>query len=143
MEEVFKHIEKDVMDRRKYRKSIRKQFDRFEMLLRFRKDVENLKLYKKSTTDIKDVLFRTLDNDKTYETRNLYFLFAIMETHFTYYGDMLIRMKDRNDESSLKLSHEAIFQKNAELLNVLIDNKKNPVTVEQLEQAMENKKNDR
>lgn len=142
MEEALKYIEKNAMDRRKYRKSIRKQFARYQSLLRFHKNVEYRNTYKQGSKDIMEVLFRTLEHDKTYETRNLYFLLSIMETHFTYYSDMVKRLSGVNDNTSLQLAHDSIFQKNSELLELLINNEKEPVTAEQIEQAMENCKDD-
>jgi hypothetical protein len=142
MEEALKHIEKNVVDRRKYRKSIRKQFARYEKLLRFHKNAEYRTIYKQGSKDIMDVLFRTLDSDKTYETRNLYFLFSIMEVHFTFYSDMVKRLITISDNDTLQLAHDAVFQKNTELLELLINNEKDPVTAEQLEKAMENRQDD-
>jgi hypothetical protein len=141
MDDPLKYIEKNVVDRKKVRKSIRKKFEFYETLLRLNKFKDKKKQYKSEADEIMKILFRTLDNDLTYETRNLYFLFAVMEMHFTFYKDMVERIKNVNDYS-MNMAYDAIFQKNSELIKLLKDNEKEPITAEQIEQLMENQKDD-
>lgn len=139
MIDALTKIEKHLFNAKQYRSSIRKKFSNYETILRIRVNKDYLKQYLKEVKDITDVLFRTLDKTSTYETRNLYFLFAIMETHFNYYSGMVKRVRDITDKQILSLAHDSISQKNNELLQVLINNEKEPVTTEQLEKLLERK----
>ena len=143
---MSKEIELKVLDPRefnfkRYRKTIRKRFLNYQRVLRFHLDKDHLNLYQESVDKILNVLFETLSDSETFRNRNCYFLFSIMEEHFSVLENMRSRISTLHKDL-LDAAYKSVIQVNEELCNKLIKNKKEPVTGDQIELALKEKQNE-
>jgi len=138
MIENIEKIPMNLLNIKKYRKNIRKRFDKYKDFCRFFLFKEYNDKYIKTTKDICDILFRTLDNPNTFVVGNQHFLFSLLESHM----DFLDKVKEKCsklDKDSLNLIFDVIIQKNNDLKNILLSNVNSPVTKEQFIQFMKQK----
>lgn len=135
MEKELPIINYDTFDRKSYRKRIRKLFEQYKMKLRFLKIDKHLKDYNENVFDITSILFDTLNKPITYELGNIYFLIGLMDTHFDFYSIVskrVLTFNSKTDKYAIEMLHSGIITKNKELLDVLKNNEKEPVTSDQL-----------
>jgi hypothetical protein len=138
MIENVEKIPMNLLNIKKYRKNIRKRFNKYKDFCRFFLFKEYNDKYIKTTKDICDILFRTLDNPNTFVVGNQHFLFSLLESHM----DFLDKVKEKCsklDKDSLNLIFDVIIQKNNDLKNILLSNVNSPVTKEQFIQFMKQK----
>jgi len=119
-------------DVKKYRKSVKKKFEKVKHLCRFSTNKDNECCYDKTLRGITSVLLETLSNDSTYNSGNIYFILSVFDVHFNYLNSIYKRFSYHTDQYFIDMCHDFINEKNAELLTVLQDNKRHPVDSEQI-----------
>lgn len=122
----------DHFNRQKYFKALKKKYEQITVFGRFRiTDVE--KDFKELYNPIMDLSRRCLTTERAFQDRNYVFIISMIQliTHESLMICQKIQQFNISDKDNI-LSHQAyIMSKNRGLLQALLDNLKNPITLEQ------------
>lgn len=126
-------LTKSMINVKSYRKTIRHKIEPYIFKCRFKCISGEEERFRKDMLEITKIIFSTLDKPTTYEIGNHFFLFSIMETHFTFLDSMVKELLNV-DKAYLKNYFDAIHDKNMELLKLVKSNITDPVTLDDLQQ---------
>lgn len=122
----------DHFNRQKYFKGLKKKYEKITVFGRFRiTDVE--KDFKNLYNPVMDLSRRCLTTERAFQDRNYVFIISMIQliTHESLMICQKIQEFNISDTESI-LTHQAyIMSKNRGLLQALLDNLKNPITLEQ------------
>jgi len=125
-------ISKSQLDIKKYRKTIRKRFMKYNNLCKFHKFKDNQSKYKDSSAGCMDILFSDLNRPIIYDCGNIYFLISLITTHLEFLTEISDRILNTKDEIIIGELQNVILEKNFKLLDALKSNSNNPVTSAQM-----------
>ena len=131
--ERFPKINPYTFDRKRYKKSIRKSFDTYILKCRFALDKEKKNLFHEQVLEIKKILTRTLANKNTFDIGNIYFIFAVFDSHEKFLVDAAIKCGGK-DPRSLPQYHSIILEKQEEFIGLLKQNERKPISDIELEE---------
>jgi len=139
--ERFPKIDPYTFNRKRYKKGIRKSFDSYLLKCRFALDPEKKNLFQDQVLEIKKILTKTLSNVNTFEIGNIYFIFAVFDSHAKFLSDAADKCGGI-DRRALPQYHSIILEKQEEFIDLLKQNNRKPISDIELEEFVNSQEAD-
>jgi len=82
--------------------------------------------------EVQEIYSTDLNKVETYTHGNIYFIHGLFDRHVMFINEFLERFNGVDDKEMRRLSYNVVIEKTEELLKILKQNRKTPVTTKQL-----------
>jgi hypothetical protein len=139
LKSVAAQLKDKAVDSRIIKKKYEKRFLLYRATCRL-KLTNSDKKYNDLTKSIVNTVKVTLENKNSVKSGNAVVIIASVDDHFNYLEMMKERMQYLRDKDSMKEGHEHILKCLQDLLNVLYENLKTPVSLNEFIDILQNEK---
>ena len=133
-------MKENSIDVKRVKKKYEKNFARLEPQCRMKKGI-HYKKWKENIKKILDLLIRCLRHPESISSGNIAVVLAYSDSLLNFLEDMSTRVSKLIDMDLLKTGHENILVKQQELIGALVENLRNPISLEQFEKMVFDEKN--
>jgi len=117
------------------KKQYEKHFTRIEPLCRMKKGI-NYKPWRENIKKILDLLFRCMRHPDVISTGNIAVVLAYTDSLLNFLEEMSVRVSKLIDMDLLNTGHENILVKQQELINALVENLREPLSLDAFEKMV-------
>ena len=132
----FFQIPKHTVNLTKYKRFVRNKFELFSKGSRLLLFPELVLDFRQDQKKVLEIVGKTLERDSSFENGNVYFLFSLFDCHMKF----LLRFQKTMltcEKDLIKEYYGIVKEKNLKLIEILQTNLENPVTLEQLKNAID------
>ena len=135
LDTVYKRFDKMKYDPKRIRKYYHKLLTTYGRKCRMKVGKYFIE-WDKGISLVDELLWQTMKMPHTFSEGNIFIIGSFIDNFILYLNEMNSKISTINNSEILDIAHEQILEKQKEMIDVLIENVKNPVKLDELDRIL-------